>query len=270
MRNDINILWIDDTPSWQQEEQALFDLTVSDYGLLYGITYCSDADKIIDKLTNEANGFKFFDIIFVDYNISSKYKGNEVIKKLRDNHVDADVLFYSANPPSSLKAEATKSGLAFDGVYYAERDEFQSKAIALYEKNIRNLLSLSNIRGFIMDKTSEIDFIINSYITEKYNELDYAQKAKFIESINGYFECDMKAKDTRAEELKKELDKDVTKLNINKILKTARDTLSQASRFEMFNYLQKEFNTIEESQSHSLTTYKEKIIKVRNNVAHKK
>lgn len=270
MRKDINILWIDDSPSWQQQEQALFDLTVSGYGLLHGITYYSDVDIIIDKLTNEANGFKFFDIIFVDYNISNIYKGNDVIKKLRDKRVDADVLFYSANPPSNLKAEAAKSGLAFDGVYYAERDEFQSKAIALYEKNIRNLLSLSNIRGFIMDKTSEIDFIINSYIAEKYNELNEAQKVKFIESMSSYFEDDMKAKESKSEVLKKEIGKGVSNLNINKILKTARDTLSQASRFKLFNCLQEEFKTIEEPLTHSLTTYKNEIISIRNNVAHKK
>lgn len=270
MKKDINILWIDDTPVWQKEQQELFELTISDYGLLYGITYYSDADKVIDNLTNEANGFKVFDLIFVDYNISSQYMGNEVIKKLRDNKIDADTLFYSANPPSDLKKEATESGLAFDGVYYAERDEFQSKAIALYQKNIRNLLSLSNIRGFIMDKTSEIDFVINSYIAEKYNELDEAQKAKFIELMNSYFEDDMKAKASKSEVLKKELGKGVTNLNINKVLRSARDALTQDSRFKLFSRLQEELKTAEEPSCHSLATYKDEIISIRNNVAHKK
>lgn len=270
MRKDINILWIDDNPRWQKEMQEYFDLAVSDYGVLYDVTYISDVDTIVSRLANEKEGFKFFDLIFVDYNISSKYKGNEVIKKLRDNQIDADVLFYSANPPSSLKIEATESGLAFDGVYYAERDEFQSKAIALYQKNIRNLLSLSNIRGFIMDKTSEIDFVINSYIAEKYNDLDETQKMKFIESMNSCVEDDINSKNLRCEALKKELKKDVTNFNINKTLRTARDTLSQASRFKLFEYLQEEFKTTDEAPSHSLTTYKAEIITTRNNVAHKK
>lgn len=267
MRKDINILWIDDTPSWQKQEQELFGLHVSDFGLLYDITYISSADEMIDRLTCEEDGFKVYDIIFVDYNISSKYKGNQVIKRLRDHNIDADVLFYSANPSSDIKTEATESGLAFDGVYYAERDDFQNKAIALYRKNIRNLLSLSNVRGFIMDKTSEIDFVINSYIAEKYYKLSELQKGEFLDLLRKQVDKNIDEQNSRQEALEKELEKN--DLNMNRIISAARDTLSQPSRFELFNFLIKIF-VHEGVVTHSMEDYKKEIIATRNKVAHKK
>ncbi len=267
MRKDVNILWIDDSPSWQKQQQELFSLHVSDFGLLFEITYVNNGDEIMDKLTHETDGFKVYDIIFVDYNISGKHMGNQVIKKLRDCNIDADVLFYSANPTSDLKTEATKSGLAFDGVYYAERDEFMDKAVALFQKNIRNLLSLSNARGFIMDKTSEIDFVINSYIAEKYSQLSDLQKGEFRNLLDKKISNSICEKDSRQEKLKIELEnKD---LNMNKIISAARDTLSQQARFELFGFLVNIFDP-EGFGAHSMEDYKIEIYATRNKVAHKK
>ena len=50
----------------------------------------------------------------------------------------------------------------------------------------RKLLSIQNIRGKLMDCTSENDFIIKSYILKKFPELNDEQKKRVVAVINEY------------------------------------------------------------------------------------
>lgn len=103
MRFDINILWIDDSPDWQKEQQEVFEIYIDDFGLLTNIEYVANGDSIIKRLSNESVGFKVYDMIFVDYNISSTLSGNQIINMLRKKEIDADILFYSANATNDIK-----------------------------------------------------------------------------------------------------------------------------------------------------------------------
>ena len=145
MRSDINILWIEDSPDWQKKAEKLFRLKIEDYGLLTYINYISEGiPSLFEQIRAEAEGYKVYDIIFVDYNISGKetedeglqkITGDKLIEEFRKYDIDADILFYSQNLKESTdinkdekKQLILNSSVAFGGIYLANRKDFQEHA----------------------------------------------------------------------------------------------------------------------------------------------
>lgn len=267
MRFDINILWIDDTPNWQKVQQELFELNIEDYGLLNKIEYTENADSIIDRLSNESVGFKIYDMIFVDYNISNTLSGLQVIDKLRNESIDADVLFYSANAANDIKKIIVENNGIFEGIYIANRDNFQEKALTLYRKNIRNLLSLSNIRGFLADKTSENDYVVNSYILRKFDELSVEAQNHIRSLVKTNVD---KEKDKHLSKMK-DYDRIIVqdKINVNQLIGLPSYILTLEAKYLIFDAILKEQNN-KTFSTYNITDYLNKIVKNRNTVAHKK
>ena len=284
MRSDINILWIEDSPKWQKQAEKLFRLKIEDYGLLTYINYISEGiPSLYDQIKTEAEGYKVYDIIFVDYNISGdeteneesqKITGDKLIEEFRKYDIDADILFYSQNLREStdIKKDEKKqlilnSSAAFDGIYLANRKDFQEHALKLYKKNIRKLTSVLNIRGLLMDKTSENDYVMKSYLLEKFDKLEDSVKKELSKKIEAMINTQMK-------KVKKETD------GVEQLLKTEsykyknlHDLPSYifpiTDRYELFSeMLLLKSDKIFEKQS--IKDYQDKIIKTRNNVAHKK
>lgn len=268
MRFDINILWIDDSQDWQKQQQELFELTIDDYyGLLHNIEYTPNTDIVIDRLTHEAVGFKLYDLIFVDYNISNTLQGNQIIDMLRKNKVDADILFYSAQDANDLKKIIFEGNGAFEGIYIANRDNFQDKAVSLYEKNIRNLLSLSNIRGFLADKTSENDYVVNSYILRNFDKLSDLDKNEIREKIKNMVESEQEKQAEKRKEYCKIIERQ--DLNINKVLRLPAYIIPLKAKYMMFKaVLNARSNTT--FNEYSIEKYFDEIVNKRNTVAHQK
>lgn len=184
MRYDIKIFWVEDTPSWGKTAQEVLTLNLEAEGIYVDFYLEKDAKKASDLLKNSCLGFKKFDVLFIDFNISSNdYDGAKLIQTLRTNNIDVDVLFYSADKEREIRGIMTENLSAFEGVYIANRDTFKDKALSLIEKNTRRQRSIKNIRGILMDNTSENDFIVRSYILEKYRELSDSQKGQLNEVI---------------------------------------------------------------------------------------
>ncbi len=267
MRFDINILWIDDTPNWQKVQQELFELDIEDYGLLNKIEYTENVDSIIDRLSNESGGFKIYDMIFVDYNISNTLSGLQVIDKLRNESIDADVLFYSANAANDIKKIIVENNGTFEGIYIANRDNFQDKALSLYRKNIRNLLSLSNIRGFLADKTSENDYVVNSYILRKFDELSAEAQNHIRSLVQTNVDKEKKNHISKMNDYDRIIVQD--KININQLIGLPSYILTLKAKYLIFDAILKEQqNKI--FDEYSIDEYLDKIVKNRNTVAHKK
>lgn len=177
MRYDLCIYWVEDTQTWCDSAKELLQYDVNDMGLSVDFICERNADTAKREIKNSCRGFKKYDLFFIDYNISSDIDGKDIISALRGNSIDVDILFYSANKEKDIRDTVSQNLSSYEGVYIANRDSFREKASALIEKNARKLLSIQNIRGKLMDCTSENDFIINSYIIEKYALLTPEQKA---------------------------------------------------------------------------------------------
>lgn len=270
MNYDINVLWIEDTGNWLNPTKDLFMEQIEDIGLLTNIrtiTNKKEIRKLPDIINREAVGFKIYDIIFVDYNISGEnITGDNLIKIFRKEGIDADILFYSDKLTQSSQKEKMKA-FEFSGVYLSSKDSFIRDALYLYKKNSRKLTSLLNIRGLLMDKTSENDYVIKSYLLEKFDNLpDNVKKQIFITITQQLKEKIMWAKNSieKAEKLVNKNEYTIKKLTgLPDFIFPIKDKYTLFA--DILSLLHNEkFKTL------SFDDYKNTIIRTRNNVAHKK
>jgi hypothetical protein len=270
MNYDLNILWIEDTTSWLDTAKEFFLLNVEEQdGLLINIDSVSSSDEVdslSDSIERESKGFKLYDIIFVDFNISNEINGADLIEKFRNSNIDADILFYSDKLKTDKQKETMKE-YEFSGIYLSTKELFQEKAIKLYNKNVRRLTSMLNIRGLLTDKTSENDYTMKSFLMQEYDKLSDDAKSIISEQINNMLRNEIasaKKKITSAESI---LNQKVH--NMNKLHNLPDFIFPIINRYAVFYELLNKMN-IDAAKKYSLEDYNGKIIKTRNAVAHKK
>ena len=251
MRYDLNILWVEDTEGFYRENSEILEMQAEDLGLNVKFDYIQIAQELFDRIEKSASGFRLYDMLFVDYSLSNGLGGDKIIKELRKNELDADILFYSSQLEIEMRSKIIEDLQSFQGVYIANRDDFLNRAYSLIQKNAKRLLSLKNIRGMLMDQTSENDYTIKSYIMRRFQDLTDEQKQCICDmikkSINGHL--------GKSEHAQKQLiqleEKGIT--NINKVFRT------------MIEFLQEKA-----FPDHALEIYMSDIIVKRNLLAHKK
>ena len=206
MTYDLCVYWIEDTPVWANSVKKLLTYPLHDTGVMVNFISESRVDTAKAEIANSCKGFKKYDLFFIDYNISSDIDGKDIINSLRSNNVDVDILFYSADREKEIRSIIASNLTDFEGVYVANRDTFMEKALALIEKNARKLLSIQNIRGKLMDSTSENDFIIKSYIIEKYKGLNADQKRAVCNAVNEYLSTNVEPNSKKIADTCKEVE----------------------------------------------------------------
>ena len=124
--------------------------------------------------------------------------------------MDSDILFYSSDKESEIRRIIEEDIGSFEGVYVANRDNFDDKSYLLINKNARRLTSLSNIRGYLMDQTSENDFTVQSYILYKFDKLTSVQKQEISNILLEYIK-------TKKHEFTEKVDDQIANLEKQKI-----------------------------------------------------
>lgn len=124
-----------------------------------------------------------YEILIVDLQLSEGSKGYDIIDAIRSNNYVNDVLFYSSAGVATLD-EAMKE-YRLEGVFLSERDNraFMEKIKLLIDKSVRRSENIINIRGIVLDETSEFDsqmaeivLISKTFLTSD----EYAKIKKYI------------------------------------------------------------------------------------------
>ena len=183
MRYDLRILWVDDTPAFFDETKEILEMFAEDNGISLRFDYIENVNEFFKRMKNDIKGFKLYDIFFVDFTLSDDIVGSNLIRDLRREKMDSDILFYSSEHESDIRKTVVEDLGSFEGVYIANRENFEEKSNYLINKNARRLTTLSNIRGFLMDQTSENDYTIKSYILRKFDMLSQSQKQEISEML---------------------------------------------------------------------------------------
>lgn len=266
MSYDLCVFWVEDTVSWCDSQKGLMDIQLSDIGISIEYVCEEDAEQAKKEFERSCAGFRKYDLFFIDYNISSDIDGKDIIRKLRSNNVDADILFYSAFKEKEI-SETVKNNLSeYEGVYIANRDNFLTKAMMLINKNAHRLLSIFGIRGKLMDCTSENDFIINSFILEKYPGLPDDIKEKIEENVCAYLEEKVLPNSPRITERVNSI-KEKGIGNIKGFMKEASYIVPLELKYKIFVWIQQ---VIEENGGDKYKGYFDSIVPKRNTLAHKK
>lgn len=266
MRYDLKVLWVDDLDTYYKENKEIIEMYVEDLGLTVQINYVQNAQDLIDRLDREQSGFKTFDIFFIDYSLSLGVFGSSVIKKLRDSNIDSDILFYSSEHEADIRETVTRDLGSFEGVYIANRNNFDEKSSYLIKKNSKRLSSLSNVRGLLTDQTSQNDFIVNSYILEEYQGLPEDYKSSIKQLVLDYM-YDQKREFTENAEIELDRIEAMDFLDIKKLFRIRNFLVPLELKYQMFQRII-EFNKEVAFNKLSLDDYKE-VTSLRNKLAHK-
>ena len=265
MRYDLNILWIEDTLTYYEEAKELLESYAEDSGISVKFYYIQNVKDFYDKMRNNEEGFKLYDI---DYSLSDGVVGSDLISLLRTKKVDADILFYSSDKEASIRETIKKDMGTFEGVYVANKYSFDDKSYMLIRKNAKRLTSLSNIRGYLMDQTSENDFTVKSYIMEKFETLTPEQKNEITHILIEYIQQKKDDFSVKVEETLEKLKQGGIK-NINKVLDLSSELFPIRLKYEIFERMIEFDNTLAFSKI-TIEQYLSEIVKARNKLAHKK
>lgn len=268
MRYDLRVLWIEDTASYYNESKEILEMFAEDERIKLKFKYFQDATQFIQQVKMDSDGFKLYDLIFIDYTLSNGIVGSTVIESLRDVQLDSDILFYSSEHEADIR-EIIKDNIgSYEGVYIASRDSFNDKACYLIKKNSRRLTSLASIRGFLMDQTSENDFTMKSYILQKYDSLTPNQQHTISMMLKESIDCKREKIAAAAKEQINSLDKNGIR-NINKAMNIMSALFPLEERYQVLQSMVTYLND-DVFEEITIDTYINDIIKARNTLAHKK
>lgn len=268
MRYDLKILWVEDSRVFYDSAKVILIMYAEDNGISLDFEYVEDVEVFIEKIEKETNRFKAYDICFVDYNLSQKILGNDLIKQLKRKELDSDILFYSSEYEPKIREDIREDLSSFEGVYIANRENFEEKANYLITKNARNLTKLSNIRGFLMDQTSENDYIIKSYILRKFAELSTEQKEEISKFVLQIVRQSAERFKIKANSLVEQLDEKGIE-DIKKFMRNMNDVVPLKLKYQIFEKMITFLGEVSFEEV-TLEKYFEDIVKARNNLAHKK
>lgn len=117
MRYDLNILWVEDTEGFYRENSEILEMQAEDLGLNVKFDYIQIAQELFDRIEKSASGFRLYDMLFVDYSLSNGLGGDKIIKELRKNELDADILFYSSQLEIEMRSKIIEDLQSFQGIY---------------------------------------------------------------------------------------------------------------------------------------------------------
>ncbi len=270
MRENIGILWVEDSKSYYAEAKDILEMHASDRGIKINYRYVEDASCLFEELEKQVQGFQIYDICFIDYALSmpNGKTGENIIRELRQKKVGTDILFYSSENISTIRETIKQDLSSFEGVYVADRDSFEDKSKLLLNKNSKKLYSINNIRGLLMNETSENDYIMKSYILKEFATLSDEQKIEITNLIKQNVIDNYTFIEKSANKIIEKIEKDNI-LEANKILNIINDLLHLEDRYRIFEKIIK-FKSNDIMESGKIDNYLNKLVKLRNKLAHRK
>lgn len=190
MNTSFKILWIDDSPYYYESTEELIQEQVLNNHMIPTITFYDNYEEYraeeLDRFDVEV--FNRYDLLMIDYALSDT-TGIEIIQELRRKQIYTDIIFYSSE--LSRMRDEVKRGDLLDGIFFADRKDLTSAVNNVIRKNMRREYSIANIRGLIMDSTSEFDYICRITATDLFSKLSEedqkdveAQLRKFVEAAS--------------------------------------------------------------------------------------
>lgn len=171
MDTSFRIIWFEDVDEWYNSisrrvkryiEEKFFNVEIKRV-------------KKLNEFSLEDSKLINYDLLIIDYELENEMEtksyGSDVIKQIRQGKFVNDILFYSSHGYDVINKVMRESGL--QGVFIADRDngDFIDMVHRLVDKSIRRAENIVNIRGIVMDATSEFDNKIRDLISILWNHL---------------------------------------------------------------------------------------------------
>lgn len=159
MKLTYKILWIDDNI----EDYIDMGIKSEFMAFLDNLGFIPTIDTFEEvKEAEKAISSVKYDLILSDYNIDERLpdqQGDILIRKIRDEGIFTEVLFYSAqNNFEEIARRLYQDRVSFFSLVGDEgMKEFRARTYKLIQLTVSKLQELNSIRGLVMSETSELD-----------------------------------------------------------------------------------------------------------------
>lgn len=173
MNIDFKVLWIDDAHEWVESLKPELEHVIHKYHLYPRMEHETGENDVHGKITSNE-----YDLILVDYQLANDGRGDIIIEQIRKNNVLTDIVFYSSDMHKMRKE--LSSGKLLEGIYFSERDDYKfiDRVEALIQKAIKRANDVVNLRGIVMDNTSEFDQDIKEILLVAFNKISEKHKSE--------------------------------------------------------------------------------------------
>ncbi len=265
MNTTYKILWIDDSEDFYESTEELVMDVVNNNNMLskiqYYVHYKDFKQKELDKF--DAVVFNQYDQIIIDYALSG-ITGDQIIRELRARNIYTDVVFYSSE--FDKMREEMKGTDQLDGVFFADRNELTTVVDRVIKKNLRREYDIANIRGLIMDNSSEFDYICRITAVALFEKLDNDKKREIEEKARGFVGNAKQQSEGNFCELEKKHGKSYVK----KAIESVEYVMSNKDRYQLMAMILREFDFAQDVPEDFVDQYDANVIRPRNKLAHSK
>lgn len=259
------ILWIDDAEDYVESTQELVNDAIREHFMDAEIESYSDYDVFKNQKLKDfdATSFDFYDLILMDFALSGT-TGDTVIRELRNKEIYTDIVFYSSDRENM--EDALKNSDQLNGVFLADRANLLEIINRVVKKNLKREYRISNIRGLIMDSTSEFDYICQSTTIALFEKLDAEQQGIIIQKAKEYVDC---AESNSKRNFKRLRDENGNSF-IQDAIKSVEYVMNNKDRYALMGMVVKSFDDGPIAQEDFSQKYSDELIKPRNKLAHAK
>ena len=258
------MIWIDDSDEFIDSTKELVEEIVMRKNMVPKLQIYNQFEEFqrceLGKF--DIDIFNLYDLILIDYALSGT-TGDVIIRDLRKRNVYTDIVFYSSNF-EEMQSELKKSNEQLDGIFFSDRNNLTSVISKVVNKNLKREYNIANIRGLIMDSTSEFDYICRTTTLSLFDILSEGKQQTIIEKAKEYVD--------NAENISKNNFIKLAKKNGSNFLKNAMDSveyvMNNKDKYSLMSLVVREFEnnpTLGEGFSEH---YQAELITPRNDLAH--
>lgn len=191
MKIEYNILWLDDAKQEIEEGEYHFEL----FDFVKGLGFLPQIELVrTEQEFFEILNIKQWDLIMTDYNLDeiseNPEKGDEVIKKIREQDLLTEILFYTKKDDEDRKVGFNRITFIdtskMSGTVHNEKVLLKAKEII--ELTVKKFQNIVAMRGMIMHETSSLDVEMENILqkivdgSEAPEEVIATIKKKYIKS----------------------------------------------------------------------------------------
>ena len=263
MNTTYRMLWIDDSESfYESTEELLMDTVRTNYMVPEIKYYVHYQDFQRDELeVFDAEIFNQYDQLIIDYALSG-ITGDEIIRVLREKRIYTDVVFYSSE--FNAMQQEMRNTNQLDGVFFADRNDLTTVVDCVIKKNIRREYNIANIRGLIMDNSSEFDYICRITSVALYECLSPKKQSEIEEKAREYVATAQRQSAKNFGDLEKKHGKTYLRTAIESV----EYVMSNKDRYRLMALILREFDFTEFVPEDLAENYTDDVITPRNQLAH--
>jgi len=166
MKLQYRILWFDDNDDFFNSlDWDYLNERVAEWGFEPDVKLVTTPEAFLGEAP-----YADYDLMVVDYNLEGYGEGQDFIRKVRDQEVFTEIIFYSSNASTVLWDAVRKNKL--EGIYIASRDTVQDRVLKVGQQSLRKVLDLDNMRGIVMAEVGDLDLLLGRIIEAAIGDLD--------------------------------------------------------------------------------------------------